>query len=154
MTIQLNLQSDKVEVAKAENTVVTTTTVSIKEVFLLMKTHQVGSVLICEDNKLVGIFTERDAVEAMVEDVDLDLPISEVMVTSPMTIDEGAPLAEAIRLMAAGRCRRLPIVSAGQQLTGIVKVSGILQYFVEHFPQAVFNLPPEPNTVISEREGA
>ncbi len=118
MTIQLNLQSDKVEVAKAENTVVTTTTVSIKEVFLLMKTHQVGSVLICEDNKLVGIFTERDAVEAMVEDVDLDLPISEVMVTSPMTIDEGAPLAEAIRRTHSAEAKprkssRTPLKSAG-----------------------------------------
>jgi len=119
-----------------------------------MKTHQVGSVLICEDNKLIGIYTERDAVKAMVEDIDLNRPISEVMVTNPMSIGEGAPLAEAIQLMAAGRCRRLPIVSAGKQLTGIVKVSGILDYFVEHFPQTVFNLPPEPNTVISEREGA
>ena len=154
MTIQLHLQSDKVEVAKAENNVVTTPTTSIKEVFLLMKTHQVGSVLICEDNKLIGIYTERDAVKAMVEDIDLNRPISEVMVTNPMSIGEGAPLAEAIQLMAAGRCRRLPIVSAGKQLTGIVKVSGILDYFVEHFPQTVFNLPPEPNTVVSEREGA
>ncbi len=154
MTIQLNLQSDQVEVAEAESTVVTTPTTSIEEVFLLMKSHEVGSVLICEDNKLVGIYTERDAVKAMVDNIDLRLPISEVMVASPMTIGEGAPLAEAIQLMAAGRCRRLPIVSGEKKLTGIVKVSGILHYFVEHFPQTVFNLPPEPNIIISEREGA
>lgn len=154
MTIQLNLQSDKVEVAKADNTVVATPTTSIKDVFVLMKRHEVGSVLICEDNKLIGIYTERDAVKAMVEDVDFNLPISEVMVATPMTIGSGAPLAKAIQLMAAGRCRRLPIVSGEDELVGIVKVSGILHYFAEHFPQAVFNLPPEPNTIISEREGA
>ena len=154
MTIQLNLQSDTVEVAKAENAVVVAPTDSIREVFLLMKSHYVGSVLVCEDKKLIGIYTERDAVKAMVEEVDLDLPISTVMVKEPITISEGAPLATAIRMMATGRCRRLPIVTAEQQLIGIVKVSGILHYFVEHFPETVFNLPPEPNIVMSEREGA
>lgn len=129
-------------------------TASLREVLLLMREHQVGSVLVCEGRKLVGIFTERDAVKAMVENVDLERPIAELMITNLLTIAERAPLANAIRLMATGRCRRLPIVDAEGHLLGIVKVSGILHYFVEHFPETVFNLPPEPNVVMPEREGA
>jgi CBS domain-containing protein len=76
------------------------------------------------------------------------------MITEVLTIAEGTPLANAIRLMAKGKCRRLPIVDATGKLVGIVKVSGILNYFIEHFPEKVFNLPPEPNVVMPEREGA
>ena len=56
--------------------------------------------------------------------------------------------------MAKGKCRRLPIVDVAGKLVGTVKVSGILHYFIEHFPEKVFNLPPEPNVVMPEREGA
>jgi CBS domain-containing protein len=154
LTIQLNLQSDKVEDAKADNAVVTLPTASLREVLMLMQEHHVGSVLVCEGRKLVGIFTERDAVKTMVEDVDLERPIAGLMTTNLRTIAERAPLANAIRLMVTGRCRRLPIVDAEGHLLGIVKVSGILHYFVEHFPETVFNLPPEPNVVMPEREGA
>ena len=127
---------------------------TLRNVLLLMKEQQVGSVLICEGRKLVGIFTERDAVKTMIDAVSLDCPISDLMITQVLTISEGAPLANAIRLMAKGKCRRLPIVDASGELLGIVKVSGILHYFVEHFPEQVFNLPPEPNVVMPEREGA
>lgn len=154
MTIQINLQSDKVENALADNAVVVVPLTTLSEVLSLMKEQAVGSVLICIDRKLVGIFTERDALKAMVENVDLTTPVSDLMTTDVLTITEGAPLANAIRLMTKGKCRRLPIVNKSGQLVGIVKVSGIIHYFVEHFPEKVFNLPPQPNVVMPEREGA
>ncbi len=119
-----------------------------------MKDRSVGSVLICNEGKLLGIFTERDALKAMVENTDLSTPVLDLMTTDVLTISKGAPLVNAIRLMTRGKCRRLPIVSTEGQLVGIVKVSGILDYFVEHFPEKVFNLPPQPNVVMPEREGA
>lgn len=154
LTIQINLQSDTVEDARADNIVVVAPSTSLRDVLLRMKEQLVGSVLVCEGRQLVGIFTERDAVKTMVEDVNLDSPISDLMIVNVLTIAEGAPLANAIRLMAKGKCRRLPIVDASGQLIGIVKVSGILHYFIEHFPEKVFNLPPKPNVVMPEREGA
>ncbi len=154
LTIQINLQSDTVENALADNAVVVGPSATLSEVLSLMKGQGVGSVLVCKERKLVGIFTERDALKTMVEKVDLDSPISDLMITEVLTIAEGAPLVNAIRLMAKGKCRRLPIVDATGKLVGIVKVSGILNYFIEHFPEKVFNLPPEPNVVMPEREGA
>jgi len=154
LTIQINLQSDTVEDARADNPVIVQPSATLRDVLLVMKEQQVGSVLICEGRVLVGIFTERDAVKTMIDAVSLDRPISDLMIAEVLTISEGAPLANAIRLMAKGKCRRLPIVDAGGELLGIVKVSGILHYFVEHFPEKVFNLPPEPNVVMPEREGA
>ena len=37
---------------------------------------------------------------------------------------------------------------------GIVKVSGILRFLVEHFPKVVYTLPPKPHHITQEREGA
>ncbi len=154
MTIQINLQSDKVEKALADNALVVAPSSTLRDVLSLMKDRSVGSVLICNEGKLLGIFTERDALKAMVENTDLSTPVLDLMTTDVLTISKGAPLVNAIRLMTRGKCRRLPIVSTEGQLVGIVKVSGILDYFVEHFPEKVFNLPPQPNVVMPEREGA
>ena len=154
MTIQINLQSDKVENALADNAVVVVPSTTLQDVLLMMKDLAVGSVLVCIERKLLGIFTERDALKAMVENTDLATPVSDLMTTDLLTISEGAPLVNAIRLMTRGRCRRLPIVDPEGKLVGIVKVSGIIDYFVEHFPEKVFNLPPQPNVVMPEREGA
>ncbi len=154
MTIQINLLSDKVEKALADNAVVVAPSFTLRDVLSLMKDRSVGSVLICNEGKLLGIFTERDALKAMVENTDLSTPVLDLMTTDVLTISKGAPLVNAIRLMTRGKCRRLPIVSTEGQLVGIVKVSGILDYFVEHFPEKVFNLPPQPNVVMPEREGA
>ena len=154
MTIQINLQSDKVENALADNAVVVVPSTTLQDVLSMMKDLAVGSVLVCIERKLLGIFTERDALKAMVENTDLATPVSDLMTTDLLTISEGAPLVNAIRLMTQGRCRRLPIVDPEGKLVGIVKVSGIIDYFVEHFPEKVFNLPPQPNVVMPEREGA
>ena len=138
----------------ADNAVVVAPSFTLRDVLSLMKDRSVGSVLICNEGKLLGIFTERDALKAMVENTDLSTPVLDLMTTDVLTISKGAPLVNAIRLMTRGKCRRLPIVSTEGQLVGIVKVSGILDYFVEHFPEKVFNLPPQPNVVMPEREGA
>lgn len=154
LDIQLNLQTDTVESARADKLLIVEPNTSTREVFLDLQRLAVGSALVCEGKKLVGIFTERDAVKLMAAGCDFDVPISAVMVTEPMTIPQGAPLAEAIRVMATGGYRRLPIIDADGEVVGVIKVSNILHYFVDHFPAAVFNLPPKPNVVMPEREGA
>ncbi len=76
------------------------------------------------------------------------------MTQPPVTISRDAPLAEAVKLMSEGGYRRLPIVDDDGTLTGIIKVSGILHYLVDHFPETVLNLPPQPKVIMPEREGA
>ena len=95
LTIQINLQSDTVENALADNAVVVGPSATLSQVLSLMKEQGVGSVLVCVERKLVGIFTERDALKTMVEEVDLDTPISDLMIIEVLTIAEGTP---------AGKC--------------------------------------------------
>ena len=73
---------------------------------------------------------------------------------APATIPATATVAEAIRSMAEGGYRHLPMVDQDGRPTGVVAVNGIVHYLVDHFPATVYNLPPNPRPTTKEREGA
>lgn len=127
---------------------------TVRQVLCEMKAGQQGSVLVRDHDQLAGIFTERDALRAMASNLDLDAPIRACMTTNPVTVLVSDTVGKAIQLMSAGGYRRLPILDDGGVPVGIIKVSHILHYMVEHFPQFVYNLPPTPHHTTQEREGA
>ena len=47
-------------------------------------------------------------------------------------------------MMAEGGYRHLPMVDKARKPTGVVAVHGIVHYLVDHFPETVYNLPPDP----------
>jgi CBS domain-containing protein len=120
----------------------------------LLRAQRTGAVLICEGSKLVGIFTERDALKLMARGADLSTPVRDIMSNSPATIASSATVGEAIRKMSEGNYRHLPIVDSDHKPTGVLAVHGIVHYLVDHFPETVYNLPPDPNSRPREREGA
>ena len=56
------------------------------------------------------------------------------MTPQPATLHESDSMATAIARMSKGGFRRMPIVDEQGRPKGMVKVSGILHYLVEHFP--------------------
>ena len=76
------------------------------------------------------------------------------MARNPVTLHKDDTVGKAIALMSAGGFRRLPLVDEDGKVTGLVKVSGILHYLVEHFPKVVYTLPPAPHHKTTTREGA
>jgi CBS domain-containing protein len=120
----------------------------------LLRAQRTGAVLICEGEKLVGILTERDALKLMASGADLTTPVGKVMSREPATILSSATVGEAIRVMSEGGYRHLPIVNGEGRPTGVVAVHGIVHYLVDHFPETVYNLPPDPKAAPREREGA
>jgi CBS domain-containing protein len=72
-----------------------------------------SSILICEQDRLLGIFTERDLLVRVVA-AGLEpetTPLGEVMTRDPETIEASAPVIQAIRLMDEGNFRHLPVVA-------------------------------------------
>jgi CBS domain-containing protein len=120
----------------------------------LLRAQRTGAVLICEGEKLVGILTERDALKLMASGADLSTPVRDVMSREPATILSTATVGEAIRVMSDGGYRHLPIIDRQGKPTGVVAVHGIVHYLVDHFPETVYNLPPDPKAAPRAREGA
>lgn len=112
-----------------------------------------GGALVCHNGMLVGIFTERDAVKAMAGGASLDTPIARLMTVSPVTVRQTTSLATAVRRLAVGGYRRLPILDDDGRPCGVVTVAGLVHYLTEQFAQTVYTLPPLTSAVSHEREG-
>ena len=154
MDLQHSLESNTVTAVHPEDPLATTPDATVAEALQLLRAQKTGSVLICDADRLVGIFTERDALKIMAQGADLDVPVSDVMSRSPVTLSATDTVARAIKKRSDGGYRRLPIVDAAGQPTGVVGVQGIVRFLVEHFPDTVYNLPPDPRISQHEREGA
>jgi CBS domain-containing protein len=152
--LQLSLECDSVVSAYPDEPLATSPDATVAEALQLLRAQKTGAVLICDDNGLAGIFTERDALVLMASGADLSVPIAKVMSASPVTLSAQETVAEAIKKMSAGGYRHLPIVDAVGQPTGVAGVNGIVHYLVDHFPNTIYNLPPDPNSSQREREGA
>ena len=155
MAFELNLQTEHVGHVRGSLPPSFQPDASIREVLDAMQSLRRGSALICDpDGKLIGIITERDALKLLAAKSDLEVPVSTVMTRDPVSVSETDTVGESIKRMSEGGYRRLPIVDANNTPTGIVKASEILHYLVEHFPEFVYNLPPEPDPTSIQREGA
>ena len=98
-----------------------------------MTKRKVGAILVVEDDRLVGIFTERDAVfRVIAEDRDPGTRLSEVMTPSPKTITPDKSFGYALLLMHENGFRHLPVTENGK-LLGIVSARNALDPDLEEF---------------------
>jgi CBS domain-containing protein len=127
---------------------------SIRSVLSKLKQHNNGTALICREGALIGIFTERDALKLLAGGADFEQPIESVMTRGPVTLRPEASIGAAVRKMAAGGYRRLPIIDREGVPIGVLQTAAIVRFMVEHFPRTIYNLPPVPHPVMQQREGS
>jgi len=91
---------------------------SVSEAAGLMKRTNVGAIMVVEGGRLVGIFTERDALFRVIAEgrEPHATRIAEVMTRNPQTIDPDKPLGHALHMMYEGGFRHVPVVENGRPL--------------------------------------
>lgn len=121
----------------------------------LMQAEHVGSVLVCEGERLLGMLTERNVLTALAAGgATLDEPVESRMVRTPACVRRDESMAAAICKMHRDGHRRLPVVDERGRPLGILAMKRIVRYLAEHFPRAVYTLPPRPGHYAVERDGA
>ena len=102
-------------------------TVTVLEAALLMKAQDKGALLVVEGSRLIGIFTERDALFRVIAAGrdPASTALSEVMTPQPQTISPGEPFVNALRIMHKRGFRHLPVVEQGRPL-GVVSARDAL----------------------------
>ena len=100
----------------------------------LMANRNVGAILVIENDRLVGIFTERDIVIRVVaRGLDAQTTrLGDVMTPSPDTIEPGKPFGYALLRMHERGYRHLPVVLDGKVL-GIVSARSAMDPSLEEF---------------------
>jgi CBS domain-containing protein len=112
------------------NVVTTAPKTSIKAAIETLYKKHIGSLLITDnDQKCIGIFTERDVIRVVAQGVNLDTPIEKAMTSNVTTIGEEASLEEARRLIVEHAVRHLPVVNSQGELVGLLSIRKLLDEF-------------------------
>jgi len=95
---------------------------TVRDAAIGMAAHHCGAILVCRDDTLIGIYTERDLIAKVVAlGRDLDTPLIEVMTVNPDTIAADASIMSAVRQMSESGYRHLPVVQA-DRILGILSI--------------------------------
>ena len=91
----------------------------------------VGSVAVCDGERLVGIFTERDVLRLASEGPDFaEIHVGDVMTRQLVTLAPDDDILDAARLMGERKIRHLPVLE-GENLLGMVGIREVVRALVE-----------------------
>ena len=98
----------------------------------LMSEKNIGGLLITENGKLVGIFTERDYARKLIlkGKSSKDTTIGELMTKNPFTVNSESSIEECMQIMSDKRFRHLPVVD-NDNLTGIISIGDVVRFIIE-----------------------
>lgn len=117
----------KVRDIMVENVVTAKQDDTIRKAIEMLHKKHVGSLIITdEDEKCIGIFTERDAIRVVAQKTSLDRPIKRVMTKNVMTIREDATFEEARRYIVSHGIRHLPVLDRKGKLVGLLAIRQFL----------------------------
>ena len=102
---------------------------TVEDAIQLMRRFSIRHLPIVEDGKLVGLVTESN-LRAYLSSEKLQLPLKEVMILNPITIDPETSIDEAARIIYKYKIGGLPVITEGK-LVGIITITDILEAFIE-----------------------
>jgi len=104
---------------------------TIGEAAQRMADANVGSSVVLEHGRLIGILTERDLLRAMAQRVHpSEARVREWMTAEPVAVSESMTADEAARLMVENGFRHLPVVD-GDRTLGVVSLRDVMRHDLE-----------------------
>lgn len=122
------------DVIKNQQPITAPADMSVRQAASEMKQRRIGAMMVVEQGRLVGIFTERDALNGVVaEGLDPQTTtLAEVMTHNPQTVSPDATFNAALELMHDGRFRHVPVVDNGVPV-GMISVRDAMGAELEMF---------------------
>jgi CBS domain-containing protein len=131
--LQMHLMEDTIRHIPFDRLVLVSPNDSVAHAVSRIKAVGIGQAVVVEEDKLVGILTERDLLNKVAgRELDLQkLRVSQVMTSHPDAISERDPIRVLINKMAVGEYRHVPIVRDGYPI-GIVSAKAVANYILNH----------------------
>lgn len=107
----------------------------VHEAVKLLAGLHIACVLVEEDGKLVGLFTDRDVLDKVsleMEEVK-DLPLRDVMTTNPIFVYDTDTAGAVLNVMAVSGYRHVPVLKSDGSIVGIVSPQRITKFLRRHF---------------------
>ena len=98
----------------------------------LMCEKNIGGLLIVENGKLVGIFTERDYARKLIlkGKSSKDTQIRDLMTSNLVTVSPDTSIDDCMRVMTGRKIRHLPVLDNGE-LVGIISIGDVVHFVIE-----------------------
>lgn len=113
----------------------------VVEALRQMRDNRVRSVLVIEDNVLVGIVTQGDcAIKVLLPGLDAkQTPVSQVMTRDPVTVGPDDQVQRCMAMMAARGFRHLPVLDAGK-VVGVISIGDVVKDIIRNLEHNVDDL--------------
>mgnify|MGYP006270165855 CR=1 FL=1 len=104
----------------------------VEKVLLLMRDNRVRSILVMDDDVLVGIVSQGDcAIKVLLPNNNpKQVIVSKIMTPNPLTVSSSNSLEECMAIMVHKHIRHLPVVE-NQKVVGIISVGDIVKNIIE-----------------------
>jgi CBS domain-containing protein len=104
---------------------------TVFEALGLMAEHNIGAVLVLEQNQVAGIFSERDyARKVVLENKSSQAtPVSEIMTRDVISVSPDDDFDSCLQKMSTHRIRHLPVVDA-KGLKGIISIGDVVNFLI------------------------
>ncbi len=154
MTLGESLQKERIRTLRLSEPARVSPETSLADTIRAMRAARIGCTLVCEEGRVIGIFTERDVLNKILgSKVDYAAPIRRFMTTEPCSLNPDDSLGKAIRMMTEKGYRHVPLLDEQGRDAGMVCAKDLVEYIAEHFPAEVVNLPPRLHQVMRKPEG-
>ena len=128
---------------------------TLRETIDNIQRYHIGCILLENDHKITGIFTERDIVQNIVgnrHNLEKEC-VADYMTKSPDILHFQDPIAFALNKMISGGYRHIPIVDKEEKPIGIITMQDIINHLGNYFFDDIVNLPHTPLRDQTQREG-
>ena len=131
-SVEADLLRDRIERLWPKSPSTVSLETPVGDVLKKMVGETIGCVMVVDRGKLVGIFSERDALMKLNTDAAkfASRPISQFMTADPVTLETNDKIAFALHKMNVGGYRHVPILFQAK-LAGVISIRDILRYLTE-----------------------
>jgi CBS domain-containing protein len=124
-------------------------TATVLDAIALMAERNIGALPVMQDDRLVGMFTERDYTRKVIlmGRKSRDTQVGEIMTREPVTVSPDNSVNECMEIMTEERIRHLPVIEDGK-VVGILSIGDLVKWImsaqtatIEHLTRYVFGEP-------------
>jgi CBS domain-containing protein len=126
---------------KGEEVYSVTPKTTVFEAIRVMAGHKIGAVLVMEEERIVGIFTERDYMNKIIleDHSSKETQVKDVMTSKVAFVTPDTLIEEGLAVMTEKRCRHLPVLD-NKKLVGIISIGDLVRQMIQDQKVAIKSL--------------
>lgn len=115
--------------------------IMVREALRIMAEKNIGAIVVMENEKLVGIFSERDYARKIIlkDKSSKTTPISEIMTEELITVKPETNIDDCMVIMTEKHIRHLPVME-GEKLVGVISIGDLVKNIIEEQKFRIQNL--------------